>query len=441
MSGISRLLRWAPCFWAVCRIANSSNQAQRSHLITTQSGPQHPAGPSDLLQTLSFPARIVVKHPHVVRPTLASRPSSPHHVEESTSPATGRRGLRAVPDFLRHRHPQRHAGWSWEHPPCWPVRQVIQLVQSSSRIINQLRWTVTGRSVPVELRIGILLSLVRLAHAGGGGVDVNVRLVRRDWDTLLRRYYWKFKWLNLRPSVASWESIRERFQALISNADSIKKVKLGAGLTDIHPISPEKAIQRCPELAKLGLCHVDQVTVGRLDNLNEILLIHLLRHYQSKIRHFVFQAEDTVLFLGRRSIFVGSKLRLPNVKRITVDISNSVQDLLQEDSFDSTVEHISEFVAALIGEGRCNRPTRKIELRLRVLQSLEEAAPWPQIETPHILLATRVFDLVRALLEDGKAAIVASFEAPLSVQLRHNRNVIWIWARENQVKLINASQQ
>lgn len=436
MSGIARLLRWAPCLWAISRLANNSGQAQRSHILNSQSGPQHASGPSDLLHTLSFTARTVVKHSPVVRPSLAAR--SPATEAETARDTRGPPRSWRWRSFLRQRQPQVHVGWQWDYPPILPISWGMKGLSTAAKIISQVRGVYFGRPLPTELKNVILLTVQRSRRGPRELKEVDVRLVCNAWNQLLRRGFWEKRWLNLRPRNAQWPLIAERLDALVSNADVIKNIKLDGVLTDILPLSLEEALLICPQLANIALCGIERVKIGRLDSLNELLLKQILLHHQQNIRHFGFRLEDTVLYLGRRSLFVNSIMLLPRVRGITVDISNSDEALYLEDLHANSAGLVSYFIAELVGrEGRENEA--QIELRLFCMPLSAETARRPQITGEHIHLASQIFDFSRTLLETLPGiSMVLSFQGPLTSQIAHNLQVIRTWARENNVSLLDA---
>ncbi|SPO21646.1 uncharacterized protein UTRI_01129_B [Ustilago trichophora] len=436
MSGIARLLRWAPCLWAISRLANGSGQAPRSQILNSQSGPQHPSGPSDLLQTISFTARTVVKHSPVVRPSLAARPPA---TETQAAPDTrGSANTWHWRSFLRHRQPQVHDGWQWDHPPIFPISWGMKGLSIAAKIISQVRGVCFGRPLPTELKKVILLTVQRSKRSPRELKEVDVRLVCHAWDEILRKGFWKKRWLNLRPRNSQWPLIAERLQALARNADVIKNVKLDGVLTDILPLSLEEALRRCPQLANIALCRIERIKIGRLDSLTEILLKQILLHHQQNIRHFGFRLEDTPLFVGRRSLFANSILRLPQVRRITVDISNSDEALYLEDLHGNSAGLVSYFIAELVGrEGRENEA--QIELRLFCMPNSAEAPRRPQITSEHTDLASQIFEFTRTLLESLPGIIVVcSFQGPLTSQIDHNFHVIRAWARGKNVSLLDS---
>ncbi|SPO22451.1 uncharacterized protein UTRI_01129 [Ustilago trichophora] len=435
MSGIVRLLRWAPCLWAISRLANSSGQAQRSHFLNSQSGPQHSSGPSDLLHTLSFTARTVVKHSPVVRPSLAARTLETEAQTASNTGGTAKSwGWRG---FLRRRYPQVHDGWQWDHPPILPISWSMKGLSIAAKIIRQVRGVSFGRPLPTELKNVILITVQRSRREPRELKEVDIRLVCNAWDKLLRRGFWEKRWLNLRPRNTQWPLIAERLEALVRNADVIKNIKLDGMLTDILPLSLEEALLVCPQLANIALCGIQRVKIGRLDSLNELLLKQILLHHQQNIRHFGFRLEDTILYLGRRSLFVNSSLQLPRVRRITVDIGNSDEALYLEELPVNSAGLVSLFIAELVGrEGR--EKEAQIELRLFCMPISAEIARRPQITGDHIYLATQIFDCTRTLLETlPDISMVTSFQGPLTSQTAYDLQAIRFWARENNVSLLN----
>jgi hypothetical protein len=133
-----------------------------------------------------------------------------------------------------------------------------------------------------------LKALIHPARRPGARADVDVRLVCKAWNHILRPYFWQKRWLNIRPENATWASIGERLNALTRNADVITKVKMNARLTDIEPTPLECALQECPELGELALCEIKGIKVGLLDSLNEILFKQLMHYHQERTTHFGF---------------------------------------------------------------------------------------------------------------------------------------------------------
>ncbi|KAJ9477502.1 Leucine-rich repeat-containing protein [Pseudozyma hubeiensis] len=268
-----------------------------------------------------------------------------------------------------------------------------------------------------------------------------MRLVCKDWNEIHRPYFWKKRWLNLRPNVADWKSIGERLICLNKNADVIHNVRLSGVATDILPMSLEKALHECPELAMVASCTVEKIKVGRLDSLNEILLEQILLYRQEKIRHFEFQLEDIILFLGRRSIFAKSEFLLPEVRRVTVDISSVKNAHELEDLFGNSARLVSNFVAELVGrDGRqkADHAEEQVELRLICHSKVHESSG-PQLTQGHIFLVAQIIDFTRELLKNAAGLnLVMSFQAPFRLQTAHNLTVLRIWAKENSISLINA---
>ncbi|GAC97017.1 leucine-rich repeat-containing protein [Pseudozyma hubeiensis SY62] len=442
MSGISRLLRWAPFLWAVCKLTNNPSRAARPQLLNNQSGTQHPAGHSDLFDSLSFPARTLVRQTHPPRPTLAARPPrapSPTESERSVIASLPDNDFvqRTVRALLRTRTPVRYAGWQMENPHRLPIRLAQRAVSASSAILNQVRGAHFGMPIPNELQIGILIAARHPVRKSGIFNEVDMLLVCKHWNSIHRPYYWKKRWLNLRPIVASWKSIGERLTCLSKNADVIHNVNLSGVATDILPMSLEQAVRECPEIAMIANCTVEKIKIGRLDSLNEILLKQILLYRQEKIRHFEFQLEDIILFLGRRSIFAKSEFLLPQVRRVTVNIS-SVKDAHElDDLFGNSARLVSNFVAELVGRDKKQEEVQ-VELRL-VCHSKVQGGSRPQLTQGHIFLVAQIVDFTRELLKYVAGLnLVMSFQAPFRLQAAQNLTVLRIWARENNVSLINA---
>lgn len=287
------------------------------------------------------------------------------------------------------------------------------------------------------MEIAIMVSIIRAAKILGNGVSVNFRLVCQEWDQNLEKAFWKTRWLNIRPRLAYWPSIAERLQTLAKHSAAIRKVKLAAGPTDILPMSVEKALVECPELALISECRVREINVGRLDALNELLLKLLLQHRQSKIRHFCFQAEDSVLYLGRQSIFSDSRFCFPKLNRVTIDISRSIDTIIQDEPSSDDIRRTVELVVKLVGSKE-GTDANKVELRLLCMPP-----PLPyalaRVENSHISLASRLFEFIRNVLYSASGTrIAASFEAPLSFQSLENLMLIRSWARRNDIRLIDA---
>ncbi|CDR87812.1 uncharacterized protein SPSC_03533 [Sporisorium scitamineum] len=441
MSGISRLLRWAPCLWAVSRLVSSSGQTSRSQLLNTQSASQHPSAPTDLLNTLSFPARTVVKHTPVPRPATALRsprlPTSAYSEKLRSSAADHDRSVSWMVRLVRTRRPLVRDGWQWDNPYRLSIRMAHKALSISSAILSQVRGICFGRPLPIELQKGILLTVRHPVRTSGHFGEGDMLLVSKHWYNLHRQHFWKKRWLNLRPNAASWSSIAERIQTLTRNADIIHNVKLQGVLTDIQPTSLEQALSHCSDLARIAICDITRVKIGKLDNLNEVLLKQILLHHQDKIRHFDFRAGETPFFLGRRSLFAGSVLVLPKVHKITVDISNIEEMQLLEDLHGNSAGLVAFFIAELVGRHE-REQERQVEVRVFCMPEVEEGAI-SQITPAHVLLAAQIYDFSRALLERvAGLKLVVSFQGPLRAQVAHNLAVLRIWARENSISLINA---
>ncbi|CBQ70640.1 conserved hypothetical protein [Sporisorium reilianum SRZ2] len=436
MSGISRLLRWAPCLWAVSRLVSSSGQTSRSQLLTAQSASQHPSGPADLLHTLSFPARTLVKHTHIPRPAPASRHRRSSTASHSESVSAAESQGSWASSLLRTRRPLIHDGWQWDYPYRLPFRMAHQALSITSMIISQVRGVCFGSPLPIELQRGILLAVRKAARRSGELREGDMLLVSKHWYKLHRQHFWRKRWLSLRPDLAQWSSIAERIQTLFKNADVIHNVKLQGVLTDIQPTSLQQALSECPELGRIAICNISRIKISKLDNLNEVLLKQILLHHQGQIRHFDFQAGETPFFLGRRSLFAGSVLLLPNVRRITVDISNTDEMQLLEDLHGNSAGLVSFFIAELVG--RHDREQEKqIELRVFCMPELKETVR-RQITQEHVLLADQIFDFTRRCSKVAGLNLVVSFQGPLREQVTHNLAVLSTWARGNSISLINA---
>ncbi|SNX82622.1 uncharacterized protein MEPE_01328 [Melanopsichium pennsylvanicum] len=434
MSNLARLLRWAPCLWAVSKLANNSGPAQRSQILNVQSGSQHTSSTSDVLHTLSFTTRSVVRYSQNFRATSAAR--SPRSMAD-TSPRDGNVGGLWR---LRSRNPEVHHGWQWDHPPLLPVRWAQRAVSFSSKILRQVHGLSFVTSFPMELTEVVLHTVRHPVETRAGLGEVDLRLVCKQWNGLLRRSYWRKRWLNIRPEIARWRFIGERINTLAKNADVIKKVKFDGILSDIPPISLESALQECPELAEVALCRVKQIKVGKLDSVNEVLLKQFLLYHQNEIRHFAFRLEDTVLFLGRRSLFAYSILILPRVRRITVDISNSEVALYLEDLSNNSARAVSRFVAELIGRDDTYED-RTVEVRLFCMPSAGTAA-LPQISEDYVSLASQIFQHTRILVENMPGIRLAtSFQGPLSSQTARDLRALRAWASGEGISLIDAGPQ
>ncbi|CCF54428.1 hypothetical protein NDA10_000159 [Ustilago hordei] len=434
MSAVARLLKWAPCLWAISKLASNSGQAQRAQILNPHSGSHYPSiGTLDVLHSLSFTARTVVKHTHIPRASPALRRSQTE--VDNVAPPVDRPRRRwftlRLPSAFRHWNPQVYIGWQWEYPPYLPVRVGIHAVTKTSKIVRQAREAFVGIPVPVELEVAILKALINPARRPGARADVDVRLVCKAWNHILRPYFWQKRWLNIRPENATWASIGERLNALIRNADVITKVKMNARLTDIEPTPLERALQKCPELGELALCEIKGIKVGLLDSLNEILFKQLMHHHQERITHFGFRFDDTILFLGRRSLFADSNLFLPKVRKITIDISDTVEALMLEDRYGNSAGPLSSFVASLADNGgRKSQKTLEIRLFCQPRQL--------QIENHHIRLATQIFNSVMRVLDEAAGInLVFSFKGPLRAQQARKLYDIRNWAAENGISLLD----
>ncbi|TKY84893.1 hypothetical protein EX895_005973 [Sporisorium graminicola] len=441
MSGISRLLRWAPCFWAVSRLVSSSGQTSRSQLLSSQSNYEYPSASGDLLHTLSFPARTVVKHTNVPRPAPTrpnSRLSTPTGSERSNaSAAEDSSSASSSLSLFSTRRPLVHDGWQWENPDRLPIRVVNKALSITSVILSQVRGVCFGRPLPIELQTGILVAVRHPVRKYGSFSEGDMLLVSKHWHSLHRRHFWQKRWLNLRPNVAQWSSIAERIQALARNADVIHNVKLSGVLTDIQPVTLQQALSNCSDLAHIANSTVYRIKIGKLDYLNELLLKQILLHHQRRIRHFDFPAGETPFFLGRRSLFAGSVLLLPEVRRITVDITNTEEVQLLEDMHGNSAAIVSVFIAELIGTHH-REQQRQVELRVLCMPEVSEETV-RRITQDHILLADQIYDFTRTML--GKIPglkLVASFQGPLVTQAAYNLAVLCSWARRSNISLINA---
>lgn len=428
MSGISRLLRWAPCLWAISRLAQSSGQAQRTQILTSQS-PQHPSGPKDLLHGLSFTTKTVVKPPQHQSPQ-PSRASIRPKSQDVHSPRPWR-----VSELFRYRGARQYAGFRWDHAPLWPIPELAECARRASNVLYLL----TNSKRPprsLEAEQGLLVGLTQLPRATEGEFSAIVRLVNRTCEHQTRQDFWRRKWLNVRPMLAYWPDVGERLKALAQYPEISRKVKLGAGPTDIEPIAQERALQLCPELKLLPNCKVVQVKVSSLDALNEVLLKQILRHHWQRIEHFAFAVEDYVLYIGKRSIFPDSRFFLPKLRKVTVDISNA-SEAPADGLFGDSAGPVSFLISQLVG--RDNRAEGKdFELRLYCMPSpLVHARP--RLGQDHIHLAARIFDLVRTVLQEGsRINIVAAFEGPFGLQVANNRKNIENWARDERIVLHDA---
>lgn len=429
MSAISRLLRWAPCFWAISKVANSSGQVQRSQVFHPQFPSYERNGPLDVLQSLSFSARTVVHNAHIAR--AAPPPSVPRGLEANG--IVGRNVLpRWLPSWLRHNRPEVHMGWRWENPPFSVVLKLHNLYQrASSRILTLISQSTNAR-IPRELEHAVLLSLVRSTRRFGADVSVETRLVCKQWDQDLRRAYWKRRWLNIRPTVASWGKVGERLRLLIEQAPLIHKVKLDNVLTDIVPTSSVCAEQKCPELGRLAQCQIKEIKVGRLDMLNEVILKCMLSSHQGRLRHFAFRAKDAVLFRARRSIFAKSNLHMPKLRKITIDISTSPNDDLADDVHGSMAAHLA---GELAGGGR-DAKSKKMEVTIFCMPDVPDPSR-PFISTAHLTLARSLVTLVNTIMQDRHITVLVSFEGPLASQAQSTISDIVAWAETNDVRLIN----
>lgn len=338
--------------------------------------------------------------------------------------------------LTRTRTPQVHFGWQWEYPHRLPFRLAFRAGSISSKIISQVRGVCFAPTLPIELQEAILITARHSVRRSGAFNEGDLRLVSRHFNEVHRKHFWKKKWLNLRPFNASWLSIGERIQAIASN-DAIKNVKLEGTLTDITPTSLEEALRQCPELAGIRTCRVERIKVGRLDNLNEILFKKILLHHQNHIRLFQFQFGDTVLFLGRQSMFAGNTFRLPSIRRVIVDISDLQEARLLEELHGNGARLVSRFLSELIGEHNRDE-TRRVELRLLCKPEVRQQDRRPRISSDHLILAAQIFNFTRQLLANAAGLkLVFSFQAPVSVQLGHNQRILTIWSRANRVSLIN----
>ncbi|SOV06704.1 uncharacterized protein UDID_17585 [Ustilago sp. UG-2017a] len=297
-----------------------------------------------------------------------------------------------LPSAFRHWNPQVYIGWQWDYPPYLPVRVGIHAVTKTSKIVRQAREALVGMPVPVELEVAILKALIHPARRPGARADVDVRLVCKAWNHILRPYFWQKRWLNIRPENATWASIGERLNALIRNADVITKVKMNARLTDIEP-TPLNA-----------LCKSVQSWENWLS----------ARSKESK-----------------RSLFADSILFLPKIRKITIDISDTVEALMLEDRYGNSAGPLSSFVASLADNG--GRKSQKT-LELRLFCQPRQL----QIEDHHIRLATQIFNSVMRVLDEAAGInLVFSFKGPLRAQQARKLYDIRNWAAENGIRLLD----
>ncbi len=434
MSAISRLLRWAPCFWAISKVANSSGHVQRSQVVHPQFPSHERNGPLEVLNSLSFAARTVVRNAHIARATLV--PSVPRALEANVNAA--RNALpHWLPSWLRHNRPEVHVGWRWENPPFTMVLKLNSLYQrASSKILTLISQSKNAR-ISRELEHAVLLSLVRSTRRLGTDVSVETRLVCKQWDQDLRRAYWKKRWLNVRPKVASWSRIGERLRLLIEQAPLIHKVKLDNVLTDILPTSSVRAVQACPELGKLAECRIKEINVGRLDMLNEVIFKCMLSSQQARLRHFAFRAKDAGLFLGRRSIFAESNLHMPKLRKITIDISTSPNDGLTDDVH-GTMAGLPSYLAGELAGGGRDAKNRNLEVSIFCMPDIPDPSR-PFISTAHLSLARSLVTLIKTIMQDRHITVLVSFEGPLESQARSTIRDILAWAETNNVRLVNTS--
>lgn len=393
-----------------------------------------------MFQTLSFPARTVVRHANVPRHRRAHRASNSLStaLSDTSTASSVENGIvdRLTSALLRTRSPQVHDGWQWDNPYRLPIRLTHRALSVTGVILKQVRGVCFGRPLPNELQLGILLTVRHPVRRSGRFSEADMLLVCKRWYALHRRHFWKKRWLNLRSNRTDWVSLGERMGFLARNADIVHNVKLDGVLTDILPTTLEQAVHECPDLALMATCSVEKIKVGRLDNLNELLLKQILHHHQEKIRHFEFQFGDTVMFLGRRSLFARAILVLPALRRVTVDISNveEVQDI--HSMYGNGAGLASYLVAELVG--RHDRvAVRQVELRL-VCNPEHEEGSRPHLTQSHILLAAQIYDFTRELLRDvARLNFVVSFQGPLTAQITHNLAVLHTWAKANDISLIN----
>ncbi len=182
---------------------------------------------------------------------------------------------------------------------------------------------------------------------------------------------------------------------------------------------------------------MERIKVGRLDNLNEILFKQILLYRQKHIRLFQFQFGDTVLFLGRQSMFAGNTFLFPQIRRVIVDISDLQEARLLEELHGNGARLVSRFIADLVG-GHSRDETRRVELRLLCKPELRHQDRRPRISSDHLILAAQIFEFTRQLLASAAGLnLVFSFQAPVSAQLGHNQRILGIWSRANRVSLIN----
>uniref|UniRef100_V5EM33 F-box domain-containing protein n=2 Tax=Kalmanozyma brasiliensis (strain GHG001) TaxID=1365824 RepID=V5EM33_KALBG len=313
-----------------------------------------------------------------------------------------------------------------------------QAASISARIISQVRrGACFAPSLPVELHDAILIIARHPVRKSGSFKTGDLRLVCKQWNELHKKDFWRKKWLPLRPDNASWESIGERLKLLAKDAEVIKNVKIEGRATQVLPITLEDALRACPEIADIQHCQVQRIQIGLLDSLSEILLKQILLHRQDGIRHFGFRFDDTILFLGRRSMFVRSELLLPEIRRITVDISSVREAPSPEDVHHNSAGLVSLFIAELIGrEDRTD--AKRVELRVFCKPDPVNGTRRPQVTQAHILLAAQIYDFTRAFLEKvAGLKLVVSFQAPFRAQVAHNRRILDIWGRENDISLLN----
>ncbi|KIS71334.1 uncharacterized protein UMAG_01234 [Mycosarcoma maydis] len=440
MSGISRLLRWAPFLWAACKLTNSSGGTRRPKTLCNQSGVGGLAGPIEFLHTLSFPARTVVLQAH--RPSQVNTPTHSRSPDSTLSEDLFASKIdRESPGWLartllRTRRPLVYEGWQWENPHRLPIRLAHRAFSTSRLILNHARSAFVTEPLPAELQLGIMLAVRHPVRRSGSFSEADILLVCRVWNALHRRHFWEKRWLNIRPRSANWASIGDRIKALVRNADVIHNVKLDGVLTDILPTSLEDTVRQCPDFAELATCNVQRIKIGKLDNLNELLLKQILLFHQDKIRHFEFRVGDSVLFLGRSSLFAGSVLLLPNIRRVTVDMSEANPADYLEEMISGSAGQVSFFIAELVGRQNMVRP-RQVEIRL-VFHPKSVEASRPELTGAHILLAAQICDFTREKLKNVAGLdLVVSFQAPFRKQVALDLAVLRTWARENSILLIN----
>lgn len=159
-----------------------------------------------------------------------------------------------------------------------------------------------------------------------------------------------------------------------------------------------------------------------------------MRYRRNYITHFAYSHNDIMLFLGRPSLFNGSKPFLPNLRKITVDISSADARILVHGRHDFMV---STFVTELVG---MQQRADSTYLEVRVLCEPETSeSVQSKIEDYHLLLASNISTEVKRVLGSVQGIdLVVSFQGPLRSQTARNRRLIRSWARENGIRLLHA---